>query len=892
MLVVNNLQLPVSNNMTVYQSVINSSKLALNAMEKVLKGESHRVQSGALLLGLSAWHLYPDMVVHGTVTKEIRQNDDLFPIGSLISLGLESDEGIDQGVFWSIPLAHLRYYGDPVKSSRCTGHDAARISVDQLVYVALGALLSTWVEDIQEMSIVLQWFRKLSHCIDQAATMTEQNACSSSQIRTFLRGPGWLRVLMDAAIAFDGLAERNKELPAKLMALGHRRFNSFLAEPQYRLDPFFGLIAPEALFPLLKRDEDRIGILRRVSANLGLNEEVIIRYRHSSFQTQTDVKVVDGKEQKYVYYVQVTTYEYASAFPLPINSTKRARSGRKVESRRHKRWISMTWDVNTEDLGPVLRSERHTFCFCTNDCTSNCPCSQFDDGCLDGCCCLKGARCFVTKSANSLHKIQLDERGAEIQALGEDYVETRPRSFIELFRPSIQAKKITPRSYPKEIQELRYNYPTTWTKDHESEHIAIDHAPWADRKYTWPFPASLEFLYGDVDSAALYRVLPCQGTTSHPAKISIKNEIISEELHGLLDTNSLDILALTRCLASLQNGPQARCISSLKALASIVQIYRLLPDATISLKIASRPLHNSLWVKCERDEGEACGTGARDYLRGVVRNLGTETELKKKNIVNTFNPWLFELSLQRTFACIAMLESGEYDIDPVTLEHVFAMSSGNSIFVSAALLSDPGEMPEVYEVRRVVGNIGRAGIAMPIPPQDPRIRKPDIESWHLINHAPFDHQRTDSFQNTSLHLSFTQYTMPFNIGDHGAQDAEAFFIESLISVHDRGRWVADLDVLSMFRSVDFKKVAVLKHCDHSESTPSPHTLISIDNWEELLDRGNASVVVRASRNPMARLATAVVSVKQGYQTIVIPESVKDCWVCITQWQMKPTTYIF
>lgn len=341
MLVVNNLQLPVSNNMTVYRSVIDSSTLALNAMEMVLKGEPHRVQSGALLLGLSTWHLYPDMVVHGTVTREIRQHDDLFPIGSLITLWLESDEGIDQGVFWSLPLAHLRYYGDPVRSFRCTGHDAARISVDQLVYVALGALLSTWVEDIQEMSIALQCFRKLSHCINQAATTNEQNAFSSSQIRTFLRGPGWLKVLMDAAVAFDGFTERNKELPAKLMALGHRRFNNFLAEPQYRLDPFFGLIAPKALFPLLKRDEDRIGILRRVAVNLGLKEEVIIRYRHSSFQTRTDVKKVDGKDQKYVYDVKVMTYEYASAFPLSTKSAKRARSGRKVERRRHKRWISM-----------------------------------------------------------------------------------------------------------------------------------------------------------------------------------------------------------------------------------------------------------------------------------------------------------------------------------------------------------------------------------------------------------------------------------------------------------------------------------------------------------------------------------------------------------------------
>ena len=187
----------------------------------------------------------------------------------------------------------------------------------------------------------------------------------------------------------------------------------------------------------------------------------------------------------------------------------------------------------------------------------------------------------------------------------------------------------------------------------------------------------------------------------------------------------------------------------------------------------------------------------------MVRRLERDAGLEEESIMYTFRPWLFELSLQRIFSCIAILESDVYNINPVTLEHVFAKSSGNSIFVSAALLSDLGEIPEVYEVLRVVGNIGRAGIAMLIRPQDPRIRKPEIESWHLINHARFDHQRTNSFQNTSLHLSFTQYTMPFNVGDHVAQDAEAFFIESLIPVHDRGKWVADLDILSMFRRVDF-----------------------------------------------------------------------------------------
>ena len=228
--------------------------------------------------------------------------------------------------------------------------------------------------------------------------------------------------------------------------------------------------------------------------------------------------------------------------------------------------------------------------------------------------------------------------------------------------------------------------------------MSVDHAPWADQKHIWPFPALLEFLYGDVDSAALYRILPYQGATSHPARISIDNEISFEELDRLLDKDDFDMLALVGYSASLQDGPRARCVLSLKALASIVQVYNLLPDTTISLKVTTRPLHTSRWVKCESDEGINYGTGARDYLSGVVRKLKRHAGPKAEDIMKNFGPWLFELSLQRTFACITMLESGVYGINPVTLKHGFAISSGNSIIVSAALLSDPGEISEVYRV--------------------------------------------------------------------------------------------------------------------------------------------------------------------------------------------------
>ena len=140
MLVINNLHLPVSNNTNVYQSVIESSRAALRLMEDLLDGQLQRAQSGAFFLGLSGWHLYPDIVVHGTVTKKIEQNDSLFPIGTMVTVGLESRSDVAKGIYWSLPLAHLRYYGEAVISSRSTGHDASRISIDQLIYVTLGAL--------------------------------------------------------------------------------------------------------------------------------------------------------------------------------------------------------------------------------------------------------------------------------------------------------------------------------------------------------------------------------------------------------------------------------------------------------------------------------------------------------------------------------------------------------------------------------------------------------------------------------------------------------------------------------------------------------------------------------------------------------------------------------
>lgn len=70
MLIVNNVNVPVTTNMVVYKSVLDARKPAMVSMNDFINGISQRVQTGALLLGLSAWHLYPYMVVYGQQTKE------------------------------------------------------------------------------------------------------------------------------------------------------------------------------------------------------------------------------------------------------------------------------------------------------------------------------------------------------------------------------------------------------------------------------------------------------------------------------------------------------------------------------------------------------------------------------------------------------------------------------------------------------------------------------------------------------------------------------------------------------------------------------------------------------------------------------------------------------
>ena len=861
MLIINNLHIPVSNNMSVYHSVIESSKTALVSMESIVKGMPQRVQSGALLLGLSAWHLYPDMVVHGSLTQKIEQRDQLVPTGTMITLGLESIAEADMGVYWSLPLAHLRFYGDPVQSIRSTGHDSSRILAEQLVYVVLGVICRNWVKTSSMIPLALRWLSKIHCCIKRATRVEGGHGAASREAewtQKLLEDSGWLNILLSSVESFNKLHKSEMQLPLKLMATGFRRFEGIL-DKENPLPPVFDLLKVHNIVPLLRKThtmEERIRFLRRVAAQQKASSaDLIIRYKRYGSPEFFRSREVTGAPEYCLSSGKEECYEYASALPYIRGSTKRSHSGECSRIEEHKRWIAIAWTADVYD-GPCLPSELLSHCVAMYRCKCfRCIRSRDEKAPQEeiGIAAMMGPPALLQEARNG-------ERANEINATGEECVQEDSHTFTQYFSTHSWPHVMTlPKEWQTEVMRslegtikcaYERQYKNAWEAKDGAPNIFLRGAPWGTGS------GFLTFLCGDEDSAALYRV------SSPRAPNDIEIEI--GELEYLLDQDALDVAKLIKHIGRYHQAPYGNLGSSLKTFASLIDVYRYLPEATIALKIAYRPLHEVSWAR---------HAAARETVPLAPKGA-----------------WSWRLSLAETFACIAMSETGTYDLDPSTLEHVFAMSSSNSLFVAAPLLNDPSQHNEEGRVIRVVGNIGRAGIAMLIAPQDPRTRKLEQNTWELVNHAPFDGRTEDSFRNTSLHLSFTQYTMPVDTGDYGGQDVETFFLESLISVYDRDKWVADLDVLKMLGSTLFRRHASTKVCDHRQDQTPKFDLISIDNWEELLDREEVITIVRAYRNPMARLATAAISVRQGRPTIILPDYF--CFACdVSAPSEGATTYI-
>lgn len=157
-LIVDNVQGSVNKISDTYESVITAWKNSLTQMDGLIEGIPQQAMNGEILLALSAWHLFPDLVVVNPRTTQVYQNDHIFTSGGVLTIGLEKPDPdpYRNGVYWSLPLARLRYYGAPVVSScSINSSERSRLSFNELLQAYLGCFLQGWGEAGSDNTMVI-----------------------------------------------------------------------------------------------------------------------------------------------------------------------------------------------------------------------------------------------------------------------------------------------------------------------------------------------------------------------------------------------------------------------------------------------------------------------------------------------------------------------------------------------------------------------------------------------------------------------------------------------------------------------------------------------------------------------------------------------------------------
>lgn len=183
MLILKNIPSWVSTGPSTYSKVITAWKAAMQGLEDLLNNKPQQISDGTILLAISAWHIYPDLIVLHSKTIKVSFKDPLIPAAAVITVGLEStDADVDLGIRWSLTLSHLRHYGDPVRVDTCENN--TRITMDQLNIVGFGAFMNTWCLTPKSFSTVATFITTVWNCLLEC--------CSQEELHQHFPWLGWI----------------------------------------------------------------------------------------------------------------------------------------------------------------------------------------------------------------------------------------------------------------------------------------------------------------------------------------------------------------------------------------------------------------------------------------------------------------------------------------------------------------------------------------------------------------------------------------------------------------------------------------------------------------------------------------------------------------------------
>lgn len=836
MLLTSDLSIPISESGGVYGSVMSAWKHAMEIMEGVLNQTSQSIRNGAGLVGLASWHLYPNIYALEAVEKTVKFRDPLVPSGVLITIGAGySSDGDGTSVYWSLPLACLRYYGDPVPTSSSMTVTSARLSMPECMYVALGSIFHTWGRFATDLDAACGIIIAFSENV-----MVEAQPVKSKCMN-------WLQHLSEAAKQFLTSQDGQKKWFRTLIARGQRRYPDFFAEKTFHPLALFDLCDPETLIRLIKYPNHKIAVLRYIAENWSTYFEPgdLIRWPRSDLPVVVSVPIRPSTEPQ------------AARSDNPITCFS---SNEGCDS-----WQLSNTQVASASTHPNKRPKL----------SSSVKAAVSEATCLPAGSTLVHKDCHQLPQSLTLQQlllVQCNPIGSRADGSPDTpainpHVATmmkgnreRHRSIWE-FATAVKTDCSTTEGdhsrrhnwsgYTRWIEEVDSSEPGECMKGLESIRI-VDHGQpsftWIEDENTTEDPSTdalqgttYQCIFGDPDDIAIFR------SDSAPMKgkpeITVTVDLLLHALkHRWIDPKML--------VQHLNNIGSREYLRSLRGLAAAADVYKLMPRATINPNIFSRPICQASWTE---PRSSSLGEGL----------------------------WKFEMSRGQTMACIANLENVMVDLSPNSLRKVMALSCGNSIYVSASLVCDPFETPGQNAVRHIIGNIGRPGVSLMIPPMAPRTRKVDDTVWTHVNHEEFDGSFDDCFQHTSLHLNFTGYELPVVTTSHGQVIADAFYVESVVSVFDRSTWVADVDIFGGLAKPGLIRMD-RSSCRHVDHTSLIFPITSIDCWEEYLDPPANDRIFRSNGNWLARLAVAAHNTWHNRWTILFKNGDSVCWQCVRQ----------
>lgn len=862
MLILRNINVPVSGASSTYAKVIEAWKHAMAGFEDLLDGMPQQLSNGAILRALSSWYLYPNLIVLVEHTVHVRFEDPLFPQQSVLTVGLQSVNPVhSEGISWSLTLSHLRYYGDPISVE--SSENNSRVDIHQLHLIAFGSLLEAWEITSKDTVTTATWFQTLWNQLVKLECKGSAPLCESLP---------WLNTLVNTANMFLDSQESDRETSQLLINYGRRRGRSFLSEPGKYYRPFFGLGNSCVSTAMMCGSDVECSIryFREIAKSIALET-------HQALIVYTE----DCKGSTY--------FELATATPHLRPSPKRLQDGSAKQEYVHARWICSKLS---------FPSQSWLSCNCGGNCSHSCECQTAGVFCGRSCHPGSGRVCQAQGLKSRMEK--LSDQGEEVHLIklvpdyqrksseeGKGYTIRWPDS------PAIYNRQPEPQSDLKECRTWTATSSCQCFNTYTGKQIEFSRlvgyarpgfALYVERALSYGQVRAMkskvsQLLASQLDPAAVLQNLS-SGAMHLPSLQRYLHLIATNDEVG--STGSLTVgydaqkntISLTKADTNLSgalslrnffhrgygNSPKAllqglitdtvplSLLKSLWALSFARRVYDRILTASISLKIVERPLHDYAWIPNEIRVPASDSDGYRDHS-----------------------------SRSEVFACIATFESGGLRIDPNEMKSVMAISSRNSIFVAGVLLSDPAECTKGIDIRRVVGNVGQPGITLMISPQNVLV-KPPGRDFRAVRHVDYNYERIDSFSGTSLHLSFTKWKLPLSGGDHGLIDQDIFLAEAVVSVRDCGRWVADIDVLAA------QPESYALHADCNCQQPSSKfqgDFVSIDSWEELLDPPLAPSIVRAHGNWAARLAViCVMKQKNMVSRAGIVDGKLSCLTCL------------